>query len=143
MSSFSRLSIQGDDAVAGVDPGVTTFVNHGCNGTYNIGWPLPLTEETAPLGAGPAAAGYAFELYPYDPFSARQFPSWECTSTNAALRDIEAGEELLDNYLVFGGSESDEEWERQLVELKELCSGSVVGLIKAYEDDKIYATRQE
>ena len=68
----------------------------------------------------------------YHPYWERHFPLWGCNEF-VALRDIEAGEELLDNYLVFGGDE-DANWESNLQELKKLCSGGT-GRITEYEKE--------
>lgn len=133
--------VQGEPA-AGVDASILTYTNHGCNGTYNTGTPLNVTERSAVLGIGPAANGYVAqgaaagavgEEFVYNPYRDRLYPDWGCDDTSQALRDIDAGEELLDNYLVFGGSESGEEWEDVLIELKRMCSGGV-GTITQYED---------
>ena len=63
---------------AGVDQGITSFMNHGCNGTYNIGVHLPFNEQNAVLGAGPVANGYDDEVGVYDALSDRMFPMWDC-----------------------------------------------------------------
>jgi hypothetical protein len=126
---------------AGVDASILTYTNHGCDGTYNTGTQLKVTERTAVLGVGPAANGYvaqgaaAGEEYVYNPYRDRKFPDWGCDDTTRALRDIEAGEELLDNYIVFGGSESGVEWEEVLIEVKRMCSGGV-GAITQYEESE-------
>jgi len=67
----------------------------------------------------------------YDPYEERHFPMWECGKF-VALRDIQVGEEILDNYMVFGGSEDIEDWEKNLRELKAMCSGNL-GRVAAYE----------
>lgn len=136
------LNVQGEPA-AGVDASILTYTNHGCNGTYNTGTQLNVTERTATLGIGPVANGYVAqrisgglgEEYVYNPYSDRNYPDWGCDDTTRALRDIDAGEEVLDNYLVFGGSESGEEWEEVLIELKRMCSGGV-GAITQYEESE-------
>ena len=108
-----------------------TFVNHGCNGTYNVGTPLAVTEMTMELGRGPEGV-YDDNNEVHHPFDERHYPQWDCQSF-VALRDIEAGEELLDNYLVFGGSEDVDFWDKTLQELKDLCSGGT-GTITEYEE---------
>jgi hypothetical protein len=87
---------------AGVNPGIMTFVNHGCNGTINVGARL-IGDEMTMVGQGPGGiCEYGNEIY--HPYAERQFPQWDCQSF-VALGDINAGEELLDIYLVFGGGE--------------------------------------
>jgi hypothetical protein len=63
------------------------------------------------------------------PFAERHFPLWFCDEFKA-LHDIERGEELFDNYLVFGGEEG---WDENLIELQEICSGKI-GLVAQYEE---------
>jgi hypothetical protein len=107
-----------------------TFVNHGCNGTYNVGTPLNVNEITALPGVGP---GDDFDdlNVAYNPYDDRRFPLWECEKF-VALRDIQQGEELFDNYLVFGGSSNTEDWDNNLMELKSVCMGNA-GTIAKYE----------
>lgn len=58
----------------------------------------------------------------------RHFPLWDCDEYTA-LRDIQAGEELLDNYLTYGGVDF---WEVNVLGLQEVCSGGI-GLVSLYE----------
>jgi hypothetical protein len=124
----------------GVDPGIMSFVNHGCNGTYNVGTPLSVNEMTAVLGVGPADI-YDDENDVYHPYNDRQFPYWECANF-VALRDIEVGEELFDNYLVFGGGAQMEDWDKNLRELKAVCMGGT-GTIAEYEAAAAKVTADE
>lgn len=132
-SDVSFLLLQGLPA-GGVDAGIMTFVNHGCNGTYNVGTGLEVHEMTMELGRGPEGV-YDAENEVYHPFNERQYPHWDCQGF-VALRDIGPGEELLDNYLVFGGGDGDdiEDWDKNLRELKNLCSGGT-GSISKYEKE--------
>jgi len=109
-----------------------TFANHGCNGTYNFGYHGPFNEQTAKLGVGPGANGYRNYRAIYDPQNDRYFPGWRCTHLRA-LRKIQAGEEMLDNYILYGGVEEGDDWEANLVELKGMCSGQVIGSVTEYE----------
>jgi len=127
------LSIQGEVS-AGVDPGILTYVNHGCNGSYNVGAKLNETESTIELGQGPAGVYDDDGNDVYNPFDERHFPNWEC-SKFITLRDIDAGEELLDNYLAFGGGEDTKDWENNLRELKSVCSGGT-GKVVMYEEEE-------
>ena len=117
---------------AGVDPGIMTYVNHGCNGTYNVGVPLNETEMTVELGQGPEGVYDLDGNDVYNPFDERHYPMWECDKF-ITLRDLEAGEELFDNYLAFGGGQETEDWENNLLELKTMCSGGK-GRVHMYED---------
>jgi hypothetical protein len=69
----------------------------------------------------------------FHPFIERHFPQWGCGEL-VALTDIYPGDELFDNYLVFGGVE---EWDHNLQELKLLCSGTAVGIVSTYEQHGI------
>lgn len=114
----------------GVDTGIMTFVNHGCNSSYNTGTHTVENEMTANSGSGPGAI-YS-DLRPiYNPRVARHFPL-ENDDVPTSLLDIDAGEELLDNYLPFGGSERLDLWESNLRLLKSICSGGT-GVIFQYE----------
>jgi hypothetical protein len=108
-------------------------LNHGCDGSYNTGTPLNVTERTAVEGIGPAANGYVYERGLYNPFLDRIYPCPGCDGNTRALRDIREGEEVLDNYLVFGGIQSGVDWESNLQELKSMCAGGI-GSIMAYEE---------
>lgn len=79
------------------------------------------------IGGGPRGL-YERALDGYYPFAERHFPLWYCDDFKA-LHDIERGEELFDNYLVFGGSEG---WDANLQELQDLCSGKT-GSVSLYE----------
>ena len=115
---------QGKEA-AGVDPGILTFMNHGCDGTYNAGSILPFTEATFKPGDVYAESTFSF----YNPFHERHFSYPDCSS-NVALRDIQEGEEILCNYLVFQGSFASESG--LVEELRRECAGHR-GIISTYE----------
>lgn len=116
---------------AGVDPGILTFINHGCNGTYNVGIPLNETEATLKVGSG-SQRMYERSLDGYNPFAERRFPLWFCEDYKT-LRDINRGDELFDNYIVFGGKDN---WDANLQELQEICSGKS-GTVSLYEQSGV------
>jgi hypothetical protein len=99
-----------------------------------VGTQLNETETTLDLGHGPKGI-YEDGNEVYHPFAERHFPLWECSDFRA-LRDIEAGEEIFDNYLVFGGGQDVDDWEHNLNELKHLCTGGT-GRITEYETSKM------
>jgi hypothetical protein len=107
-----------------------TFVNHGCNSTYNVGTPLDVNEMTAAVGVGPEES-YDDVNDVFHPYNDRQFPHWECEKF-VALRDIQKDEELFDNYLVFGGGDNIDDWNKNLLELRSVCMGKA-GTIAEYE----------
>lgn len=113
---------------AGVDPGIFTFVNHGCNGTRNMGTDEFIgTEMTIDINVKHPSV---LEEVPMDPFTARHFPDWECHK-HIARRDIQAGEELLDDYTNMGGSLY---WVENIEELRWVCSG-MAGRVTQYETE--------
>ena len=88
--------LQGEQ-VAGVVPGIFTFVNHGCKASTRS----HVSEESSNL----EDIDEANEESVYSPYIERHFPQWHC-GTSRTLRDIQAGEEILDNYVFYGGEKS-------------------------------------
>jgi hypothetical protein len=129
---------------AGADASIITFINHGCDGTYNTGsYRVNVTELTAVLGIGAEANGYGttkgeaeYDERMYNPFLDRFFPGYDCDDSTVTLRDIDAGEELLDNYLDYAGTDRTTEWEVLLKTLKLICAGEAgpVAVIEGSED---------
>lgn len=138
-----------------------TFVNHGCNSSYNIGTWLPVNEYNATLDVGPESNGYFPDWFlPFDPFAERRFPPFNDVAP-LAQRDIEAGEELVSlsrrhltvnrprpsfltqnertscshctqlDNYLLFGSGA-EDWETTLRSVRRLCSG-VAGSVTEYE----------
>jgi SET domain len=107
-----------------------TFVNHGCNGTSNLGVFQSIgTETTVDIST---IHHVVMETEPYNPFERRRFPSSECASI-VAWRDIQPGEELFDDYIAMGGSTY---WAENLNELRSLCSGDF-GTVSQYENKNL------
>lgn len=117
----------GDDCTV-VDSGILTFANHGCNGTYNMGQALSVTEMTADAGNQPPLELLQDEKSTiYDVFYDRSH--WIYDSASDVMRvDVSAGSELLDNYLPFYV-----DWEEGVSDLLSQCQGQAVGLVVAYE----------
>jgi len=114
-----------------VDSTITTFTNHGCNGSYNSGEFTDLNEFTADLTAMPAALDPDQGKSVYNPVEDRHFRLM-LSGNDKSLRDIAAGEELLDNYLGFIGHSSD--WQHDILALRAQCSGHA-GEITEYEKE--------
>jgi hypothetical protein len=95
------LEWQGDIEVR-VDSTFHCFINHGCNGTNNVGHDLLVTEANADPWSIPAelASRYVGEEAAYNPAKERQVHFY---SSAIPLRYIEKGEELFDNYLGMSG----------------------------------------
>mmetsp|Transcript_12427 Transcript_12427/g.18221 ORF Transcript_12427/g.18221 Transcript_12427/m.18221 type:complete len:859 (-) Transcript_12427:147-2723(-) len=114
-----------------VDSSILTFMNHGCNGTYNhahLGYNCELHEFTADVSKMPDE--YEEERSVFSPVRDRNNPFW-ITSLDLTTRDISAGDELLTNYLAFVGHSSD--WKYDLLHLRAQCSGKDVGDVTSYE----------
>ena len=114
-----------------IEPSLMTFTNHGCHGTYNIGMKLPVTEMNAnpeempdELMNNPAETAF------YNPFFDRNH-LMNMHSYVFALRDIQAGEEILDNYLSYLSVDN---WESGLADYRAQCAKEGVGAINRYED---------
>ena len=69
----------------------------------------------------------------YDPVLERNIRSI-MASDELVLRDIKAGEEILDNYLAFIGDEDD--WEEDIHSLRNQCTGTGIGEVVEYEKGK-------
>lgn len=122
---------------AHVDSCIMTFVNHGCNGTYNIGDPSKVNEFTADENAIPedflgGLSHFESETV-YNPVIDRHLRHFMGGGIQT-LREIKAGEEVLDNYLDFTGS--DGEWKGDLFELRAMCSGQGIGSVTNYEEQE-------
>jgi hypothetical protein len=87
-----------------VDSCLITFVNHGCNGTFNVGDPSPFTEINASDAPDEVVVKFIEEQtrrgkeYVYNPNVVRESPNFQHQTTR---KPIMKGEELLDNYLDF------------------------------------------
>uniref|UniRef100_A0A7S2HCC7 PABS domain-containing protein n=1 Tax=Helicotheca tamesis TaxID=374047 RepID=A0A7S2HCC7_9STRA len=118
-----------------VDSSIMTFVNHGCNGTHNMG-PLnggtKLTELSASLDSMPGDLRDE-EYILHDIVSARHLPHL-LGGGDFALCDIKAGEEILNNYLDF--TANPDNWSKDLADLRDQCANKGTGIVKDYEDAK-------
>jgi hypothetical protein len=134
---FVSFFVQGGPPLGGVDASIATFVNHGCHATYNIGEKLAYHEMNI-MDCDPQVPCMTCsdsETGPYDPFWERQYPMWECQS-NFANRDIDADEELLDEYMCMGGTIFLTE---SIADLQNVCSGGV-GLVTKYEEEVLVSS---
>lgn len=114
-----------------VDSGILAFANHGCHNTYNVGSETTLDEftvdeETAQPGElnGKSHAGTS----KWNPVIDRHLGS----DAEQAIRNVAAGEELLDNYIALMWS--DDDWAEDVEDLREQCSGEAVGVVSEYEN---------
>jgi hypothetical protein len=115
-----------------LDTGVLTFVNHGCNGTSNVGFQVPFSESNADLN-DPLVLEFIEEMWTggeecvYNPALVRD------TSSKVIIENsgpIMKGEELLDNYITF--ITDVKMLEEDLKDLETQCGGKS-GLVSEYE----------
>jgi hypothetical protein len=97
------------------------FVNHGCNGTYNVGEWSNITEVTA----DPNEVRY--DLFRdvgddkiYNPANDRHAIP---ISGDQILRPIAKGKEILQNYLYFFSYP--EYWDEEILALRSECNGAL------------------
>lgn len=118
-----------------VDSSILTFANHGCRGSYNVGEATKGDEFSVDLNAPDKSInGMSHsETFVFNPVNDRHL----FFSGDESIRDIKAGEEILDNYLAFiGGTEY---WELAVTDLRKQCSGEVTeGSVADYEE--LYGT---
>ena len=107
-----------------IDPSLLTFINHGCNSKYNIGKLQSINELTASEDNFPEAASeFSWQNSAYNPFVARNVRIL-MNSHDYANRDIKAGEEITDNYLIY--ADTPEQWKRTVADLRGLCQNEGV-----------------
>ncbi|KAL3905953.1 MAG: hypothetical protein SGILL_009470, partial [Bacillariaceae sp.] len=109
-----------------------TFMNHGCNGTANLGEADDIgnkwTEFTVDLESGVVPDDFKTTVdIAYLPHFDRDQVKHETLSR--AGRWIHAGEELFDNYMSFGG---DEYFVDMVEQLRQECSG-MLGMVEQYQ----------
>lgn len=114
-----------------MDATIHCFINHGCNGSNNVGHGLEITEAAA---NPEELSAEVLERYMgtgaiYNPFLDRQTHFF---SSATPLRDIASGEELFDNYLGMIGL-SEDGWKEDVEGLKQQCDGGM-GPVNGYEN---------
>lgn len=126
-----------------VESSILTFVNHGCNGTYNMmDWneynrwvngdeDVIVTEMNATIDHY-----YDYHESVYDIYTDRHI-THSALSYAVASRDIKAGEEITSNYVNYVSNF--ESWLLQAKDLKSICSGEDVGFITKAEADSLRA----
>lgn len=116
-----------------VDSAVLCFVNHSCDGKYNVGYNLTMTQATADPNEVSQDIREKYEGIEsvYNPVVDRQV-QFQFYKSAVPLRAIKKGEELFDNYLTMCGK-SAEYWKLAVDELRNQCEGKQVGCITEYE----------
>lgn len=117
-----------------VDQSILTFINHGCNNTYNMGVQTGVTEITADFEKMPPVLHhFALEDTVYSPFIDRNVIA-HVTAYDQLLKDVKVGDELLDNYLSYLNMDN---WKSGLSDYRAQCLKQAVGAITNYEKDTI------
>ena len=125
-----------------VDSSLQTFINHGCNGTYNVG-PAIAGKDRSKLDQKVTeqnATEDDFETYStegdwtaFSPYRLRHLHAYS-TTPETALVDIYAREELFTDYLDFT---EEENWWDEVLELRKICNGEAVGFITKTEQNHL------
>ncbi|KAL3906804.1 MAG: hypothetical protein SGILL_009125, partial [Bacillariaceae sp.] len=115
-----------------------TFVNHGCNGTANLGErgmdPGKFTEWSVDVEEAIPKEMRTEVIEVYNPNVDRSTMKY---ATNCvAGKNITKGEELYDNYMNYGG---DEFFAEMVLSLRNECSGGL-GLVEQYQSNQKGAT---
>lgn len=114
--------------VGGVDTGIMTFVNHGCNGTSNIEPKFSWNEMNVTYTDVQVDCIGTASIY--DPYAERHFPMQNCQDL-MSNRELLMGEELFSNYVCYSVS-TYKYWEENINELISMCNGKS-GFISEYE----------
>ena len=105
-----------------VDSGILTFVNHGCNGTANmgdVGVSNAVTEATADPENMPPRQGKVDEDGSIHHIVIDRHINQVMLSSDASMRDIKAGEEILNDYLAYSSEAGT--WKEDVTEMKKWC----------------------
>lgn len=127
-----------------VDSGILTFVNHGCNGTNNIGEEdtMHFTEDIdlidlLKLKSPPSSHIRRSTL---DLVIDRHLPSF-AVGYDESSRDIKAGEELLQNYMYF--MSCSKHWKLPVLDLQAQCRGEVLGQVRQDEIEALVKEEED
>lgn len=116
-----------------VDSGKMTFVNHGCNGTANLGEYPNITDSTVEKEFAPTELlkySNVGREYVFNPAHVRDTGS--AVSVVNSVKEIQVGEEVLENYYEqFNGVN---EWKNQVSLLQHWCSGGI-GDVEEYQEE--------
>jgi hypothetical protein len=126
-----NVMLQGQ-SVTEVDPGKFTFVNHGCNGTFNSDYmdSNNITELTADVNNPPASHLDQKSRF-FNPAMERMI-----VADQLNFKDIPQGGEVLGNYLTY--LDPIEDWESGVLELRADCAG-LLGAVEMYQrGERIY-----
>ena len=111
-----------------VDPGILTFVNHGCNGTNNIDPIINITETSDDFDSIRLAVEGSDDWSIYDP----ALDTTQHVGVVIASRNVITGDEILGNYLFYYTDGSEEAVNGYVLYLRGLCMGDV-GFVEKYQ----------
>ena len=122
--------------MGGVDTSISTFINHGCRGSYNVGHQNEYHEMNirdchhvnSSTAEEPCMTCPDQDYKVYDPYLERQYPMWGCADI-VANRNIDRGEEILYDYLCMSGTDN---IPHEISNLQYMCRGGI-GLVSQYE----------
>lgn len=118
-----------------VDSSILTFVNHGCNGTYNVVDSYYVLSDKERVTEQNAKESDYFDFFEeeeynsYNPYRLRHIHHANSNS-DYSLSDIKAGEELFVDYLMFCEGTG---WWDDVQHLKRMCNGEEFGFIAKRE----------
>ena len=129
--------------MGGVDTSISTFINHGCRGTYNVGLLYDYHEMNILDCGGDDDDSSELcmtcddqDIQMYHPYWERQYPMWGCQSM-IANRDIEMGEEILYDYMCMSGTDN---MLQEIEHLQSICNGGL-GYVSQYENEVLRINR--
>ena len=128
--------------MGGVDTSISTFINHGCRGSYNVGvkyeyhemniLDCPNNNSNNRTTAQPCMTcdDRTNTIPRYNPYGERQYPMWDCQHV-IANRDIDIGEEIFYDYLCMSGTDN---MLQEIPHLQSICTGGI-GHVSQYEQE--------
>lgn len=118
-----------------MESSIFTFVNHGCNATYNVVH-YPYDEKAKGFKVVSEESATISDLYDF--YSARPSDIYSLRNLKVlrqyARTDIKAGSELFSNYVMYAADEDG--WMEYVAELRNICNGSEIGEITLAERAK-------
>ena len=127
----------GDANIIEVDSGILTFVNHGCNGSSNLGLFPKITDSSVNQTHVPNELLYYRNQgvdYVFNPAAVRS--TFSRVENQNVWGDIKAGDELLENYYEQFAGRND--WKENVDTLNKYCSGGIGEVEKSEREAILY-----
>lgn len=124
-----------------VEPSILTFVNHGCERSYNVGPLQEFSEATEGIEDEMPAAIHDNEIENtvYSPLIDRTHWLYN-HGLETFNRDLKRGDEVFDNYLNYYTVET---WREDVLKLRAQCVSGDVGDITKYENNDVDAATSD